>query len=362
MAKLLLKYGADTTQTDDDGRAPLDIAEATGRDEVARLLRRHEERESEMGESNQAGESSKPSALDQELIEAALDGNVDKVKQFIDEGADPNVKDESGLPLIRRPGVSDVVVVEVLLGAGADPNARDEHSPGDHGDVPGGTRLHIWFGTDSEIAEHLLEAGADPNVRDSRWATPLYYHILESDISQELLSVLLEAEADPNAKTSTSRVPLHAATGDRDVTRRLLEAGADPNVPGNHEERDFPLHSERDPEIMPLLLDAGADPNALNRQRLTPLMEIAKWGGGTVEQMECLLENGADPNICNAEGKTVLHFLAENTDLDADFRREATDLLLRYGADGSLRENSFNDTPYEFAGRNDNSVVMDALR
>jgi ankyrin repeat protein len=91
-------------------------------------------------------------------------------------------------------------------------------------------------------------------------------------------------------------------------------------------------------------------------------MEIAKWGVGTVDQMECLLENGADPNIRNATGKTVLHLLAENTDLDADFRREATDLLLHHGADSSLREDSFDDTPHELAERNDNPVVMDALR
>ncbi|WP_263831499.1 ankyrin repeat domain-containing protein [Salinibacter sp.] len=364
MAELLLKYGADPTQTDSDGRAPLDVAEDAGSQEVAGLLHRHEEQEEDQtGESSQAGESSEPSALDQELIDAALEGSVERVEQLIDEGADPSVKDESGLPLIRYPGVSDAEVLKVLLKAGADPNARDEYSLGDLGvDLAGATRLHVWFGTDSEVAEHLLEAGADPNARDSRWATPLYYHVFESDISQKLLSVLLEAGADPNAKTRTSRVPLHAATGDRDVTRRLLEAGADPNVPGNHEERDFPLHIEKDPEIMPLLLEAGADPNALNRQRLTPLMLAMKWSLGTLEQIECLLENGADPNIQNAKGKAALHLLAENTDPDADFRREATSLLLRHGADSSLREDNFDDTPYELAERNDNSVVMDALR
>lgn len=107
---------------------------------------------------------------------------------------------------------------------------------------------------------------------------------------------------------------------------------------------------------------AGADPNALNRQRLTPLMLAMKWSLGTLEQIECLLENGADPNIRNAKGKAALHLLVENTDPDADFRREATSLLLRHGADSSLREDNFDDTPYELAERNDNSVMMDALR
>jgi len=145
------------------------------------------------------------------------------------------------------------------------------------------------------------------------------------------------------------------------MTRLLLDAGADPNIPGDHEERDFPLHTEKDPELISLLLEAGADPNGLNRKRLTPLMYIVEWGVGTLGQMEHLLENGADPNIRDAKDKTALHLLAENTDLDADFRREATDLLLRHGADSSLREDSWDDTPYEYAKRNDNSVVADVL-
>ena len=371
MVKLLLKYGADNTQTDDNGRVPLDIAEAAGRDEVARLLLRHEERKSETEENSQSGESPEPSALDQELIDAASEGSIDRVEQLIDEGADPNVegadpnvKDESKLPLIRHLGVSDAEVLKVLLEAGADPNARGEYSLGDlGGDLPRATRLHDWFGTDSEIAEHLLEAGADPNARDSRWATPLFYHVYEvrqENISEELLSLLLEAGADPNAKTSTSRVPLHGARGDSEVTRLLLNAGADPNIPGNHEERDFPLHSERDPEIMSLLLEAGADPNALNRQRLTPLMLAMKGSLGTLEQMECLLENGADPNIQNANGEAALHLLAENTDPDADFRRDATSLLLRHGANDYLERRG--NTPYEIAKHNDNFAVMDALQ
>jgi len=74
-------------------------------------------------------------------------------------------------------------------------------------------------------------------------------------------------------------------------------------------------------------------------------MGIVKWGVGTLKQMKCLLENGADPNISDAMGKTVLHLLAENTRLDVDFRREATDLLLHHGADSSVREGGFEDTP-----------------
>ncbi|WP_118831778.1 ankyrin repeat domain-containing protein [Salinibacter ruber] len=369
MAKLLLKYGAETTQTDGDGRSPLDVAEAAGSDEVARLLRQHEEQEEDQtGENSQAEEPPKPSVLDEKLIEAALEGNVDQAKPLIGEGANPDVKDESGAPLIHR--CDDTEVLDVLLSAGADPDARDDYynvdELGQDREVLGGTRLHLWYKRDVETIDRFLEAGADPNARDSaRWATPLFYHVYEvrqESISEELIYLLLEVGADPNAKTDTSVVPLHGAKGDSEVTRLLLDAGADPNMPGDHEERDFPLHSERDPEIMSLLLEAGADPNALNRQRLTPLMLAMKWSLGTLGQMECLLENGADPNIQNAKGEAALHLLAQNTDPDADFRREATNLLLRHGADSSLREDNFDDTPYELAERNDNSVMMDALR
>ncbi|MCS3642350.1 ankyrin repeat domain-containing protein [Salinibacter ruber] len=367
MAKLLLKYGADTTQTDGDGRAPLGVAEAAGSEEVARLLREQEEREEdETRESSQSEESSKPSALDQELIEAALEGNVGKVEQLIDDGANPDVKDDSGAPLIHR--CDDTEVLDVLLSAGADPDARDDYYNVDklrqNREVLGGTRLHLWYKGGVETIDRFLEAGADPNARDSAsWATPLFYHVdhvRQESISEELLSLLIEAGADPNAKTNVSYVPLHGARGNLEVTRLLLDAGADPNTPGDHEERDFPLHGERDPEIMVLLLEAGADPNALNRQRLTPLMLAMKWSLGTLEQIECLLENGADPNIQNVEGDAALHLLAENTDPDADFRRKVTSLLLRHGADDYLESAGY--TPYEIAERNDNFAVMDALQ
>lgn len=71
-------------------------------------------------------------------------------------------------------------------------------------------------------------------------------------------------------------------------------------------------------------------------------MVIVKWGLGTLDQVEYLLENGADPDIRYAQGGPALHLLAQNNAPDADFRREATSLLLYYGADAFLREDSWD--------------------
>uniref|UniRef100_UPI0021E72B8C ankyrin repeat domain-containing protein n=1 Tax=Salinibacter sp. TaxID=2065818 RepID=UPI0021E72B8C len=384
MAELLLEYGADPTKTEadtmsrggqrlstsKDDRTPLDIAEGEGSQEVAALLRRYEEQEptdQEQGASKEKAGPDSPSGSPEEeeteeFLEAIREDDAEAVREALAEGMDPGVRNEYETSTSEYEDLALAVarseeVAELLLEAGAEVSATSE------GELSGMRPIHraAWEGR-AGVVRALLDAGADLNARDFTYGgTPLYYHIYEGDQEAEMVSFLLEAGADPNARTNGSRVPLHSTRGDPEVTRLLLEAGADPNIPGDHEERDFPIHREKNPELISLLLEAGADPNALNRRRLTPLMKIARLGVGTLGQMECLLENGADPDIRDATGKTALHLLAENTDLDADFRREATDLLLRHGADRSLEENGFDETPREYANRNDNSVVADAL-
>ena len=107
-------------------------------------------------------------APDISLHKAALDGNIEAVKQAIADGADVNAKDDLlGETPLRHAAVKDhKEIAELLITKGADVNAKSDGW--DH------TPLHFaaWFGH-KEIAELLIAEGADVNAKNIGGITPL---------------------------------------------------------------------------------------------------------------------------------------------------------------------------------------------
>lgn len=125
---------------------------------------------------------------DQLLWKAALKGkgNVDLVKQALDQGANVNVQ-KGGWTILMR-----------VVGEG-----------------------HL------EIAEILLAHTADPNMKGFRGETALT--IAAEHGHTAIVKTLLAKGASVNAKTEHGDTALHYAAefGHRDVVRVLLDAGAD---------------------------------------------------------------------------------------------------------------------------------------
>lgn len=151
------------------------------------------------------------------LLAAADDGDVDRVRALIAEGADVNAADPSGdtaLQAAARRG--DAEIAAMLLGAGATPS-------------PGAVRWAIMNGH-YEVLKALIHAGADPNTAcawDGR--CPLTEAVRLGDVA--LARALLERGADPSPEVARlARPPLHAAAeaGNEEMVRLLLEHGADP--------------------------------------------------------------------------------------------------------------------------------------
>jgi len=138
---------------------------------------------------------------------------IDKVRELLEKGANPNVK-QGSLSALHMIAMADESICAGIL-------------------------------------ELLLEHGADPNVRDSVGATPLHDATLSGKVNA--VRSLLMHGADVNVKTTGAIVvmedyagiftestysgvtPLHLAAykGYAEIAKILLEWGADPNVRDN---------------------------------------------------------------------------------------------------------------------------------
>ncbi|MDB4341827.1 ankyrin repeat domain-containing protein [bacterium] len=155
VAALLIENGADVNAKANDGFTPLDLAIGGNHKETADLLRKH------------GGKTAKPSIS---IYEAAIDGNIEAVKQHLTAGTDVDGQEEAGgTPLHSAALFDHLEVVKLLIAEGADVNAKSEG---------GGTPLHIAASKGhKEMAELLITAGADVNAKDGGGNTPLDWAI-----------------------------------------------------------------------------------------------------------------------------------------------------------------------------------------
>ena len=231
--KLLLDAGADRTAVNDRGQTPFDWAiRYSAPPSVVDLLDFN-------GNPRRNGE----------VVRAAHDGDLAKVKQLIEAGADPNSCDANGMGTLLT---FHPEVTKYLLSQGADPNLqRNENiSP---------VLVGIVYSGNLECVRLLLEGGADVN-RQNEHNHETALHYAASGEHVEMVKLLLDHGADLGAKTKP-----------RMRTNFLWR---DARVRG-----ETPLHRAAawgSPEVIRLLLDAGANPSTIDINKDTPL-SYASW-------------------------------------------------------------------------------------
>ena len=197
--------------------------------------------------------------LEQKLFNAIKQNKIEKIKKYLNAGADPDFECSgySQLPLDIAINHKRSACISLLLEKGANPN----------------NRAHKYFGpsycallhallkkSSNKIINKLLHAGAYLNSFNM-CGTPLYAAI---EYNPECIPLLLKYGADPNLILIDKGSPLYCAiqkNSDIKYIRTLLEFGASPNK----DKKCIPLHLVICLKNLPcfqLLLDYDANINA----------------------------------------------------------------------------------------------------
>ena len=229
-----------------------------------------------------------------DIHQAAYDGDIQAVKQHLDDGTEVNAKDGTGrTPLHWAAWVGHKEIAELLITAGADVNAKAEF---------GETPLHTAVSNDhKEIIELLIKEGADVNAvaMDDVFSdqTPLD---AANKYNQGAVAVLLRKYG---GKTCVELEALinSAKKGDIEGIKQHLAAGGD--VSFRNKNGDTMLNYAAylgHKEIVELLVENGAEVNAKGLADWTPLHLAAHNNNEQIVQL--LIAKGAEMNPYTSPG------------------------------------------------------------
>lgn len=160
-----------------------------------------------------------PPGPEGDLLRSAAYGDIFRVNELLDDGADVNARTADGATALmgaiyyRFPRTA-----ELLIARGADVNARSNR---------GVTALHqaAWEGYE-ELTVMLLRKGADPNARNNEGETPLMWAAMKGH--DEVARLLIANGADVNAMTGNGATAASLARSSRqeEITTLLQQAGS----------------------------------------------------------------------------------------------------------------------------------------
>lgn len=239
-------------------------------------------------------------SLNTDLVKATKDGDLQKVSELINSGADFNttVGDSDKRNLLHHAsqrGHSNLV--KFLIEKGIDVNSLDKR---------GRTSLYIsCYDRQLDSAKTLLSKGAEINISGDY--NPLDMASSNSYYGTEIVELLLENKANVNQTCRGTRVtPLMGALHQKKTNslKLLLEAGANTNHIDINGDSPLGRVSEHEfPEHVNLLLDFNADINYQNGKGNSALHLTTERENKKV--VEVLIKRGIKTNLKNKNGETA---------------------------------------------------------
>ncbi|HWO01122.1 MAG TPA: ankyrin repeat domain-containing protein [Blastocatellia bacterium] len=245
-------------------------------------------------------------------------------------------------PLMQAVLYGDAQSVRLLLDNGANPNIKNE---------VGATAL-MWAVGEPEKARLLLEHGADVNARSDDGRTPLLIATGQRD-SLEIVKLLLGRGASLSTKSPSTvgyATPLSEAAGigDDALLRMLIEGGAD--VKGAGRQALASAHRAKCTKCLEILLEHA------DRQTASIAAVLFATPGGDASAVKALLDRGADANARDPHGNTLLA-LAANSDA---IPVETVKSLIERGADLNAKD-ADGRTALDCAKLRGSTAVVDLL-
>ena len=306
-----------------------------------------------------------------ELREACRAGNLERVRQLIQDGQDVNRGDRNGdTPLMWAALNGHDQVVQELIRAGADVNGKDDNKR---------TALqYASYWGHSSVVKTLAEAGANLNVQDWRGVTPLMEAAAEGHAN--VVVELIRAGADVSVVSSrewwsvaAGSTALHFAAAESSIECGVLlvEAGADMMTRNKNSIspldlapdyfRQAALHKASRSglsNVVTTLAQVGANLNEQDKRGMTPLMEAAVHGHANV--VVELIRAGAVVSVVSsheymsvAAGSTALHFAAKQNKIECGV------LLVEAGADMRTKNKNSN-SPLDLASHDFQRAIQQA--
>jgi uncharacterized protein len=235
------------------------------------------------------------------LLQAAYDGDVERVAALIRSGANVNEANEFGAtPMSEAAKRGDTAVLKLLLQAGADPESANDE---------GETALMLVARTgDVEAAKLLLKAGARVDTRE-KWGGQTALIWAAAQNQPDMVKFLAAHGADVNARSAV-----------RDWGRRMTaeERPKDMNRGG----MSALMFAARDGHIEAVrtLLQAGADVDFADPDGSTAL--IVALMNGHWDTARLLIDSGADVNLWDWWGQSPLYMAVDMNTLPTGARVE----------------------------------------